>query len=230
MARSCVDPLCRLPYPLRRSRLREEDHVMRWERRRVLRGFPILETDRLRLREPRRADAARLLDAWQDEETMLYFGSEPLRTRREALDEIRAFRDDAVSGDGIRWILTEKGRDEYIGDIGFSDFALEHARAEIGFLLARTYWGHGFMSEALSAALRHGFLATNLHRVEALVDPRNAACLKTLNRCGFKQEGILRQYEFERGAFIDLALLSLLRSEGLDERNASDATAGAAKA
>jgi ribosomal-protein-alanine N-acetyltransferase len=150
------------------------------------------------LREPRRSDAERLLAAWRDEETMLYFGTEPLGTRREAMEEIRAFREQASSGEGIRWIITERERDEYVGDIGFFDFASDHARAEIGFLLAK---------------LQYGFVSKDLHRVEALVDPRNAACLRVLERRGFRREGTLRDYEFERDAFIDLVLLSMLRPE-----------------
>jgi ribosomal-protein-alanine N-acetyltransferase len=175
--------------------------------------FPVLETERLRLREPRRSDAERLLAAWRDEETMLYFGTEPLRTRREAMDEIQAFREQASSGEGIRWIITERERDEYVGDIGFFNFAPEHGRAEIGFLLAKPVWGRGLMGEALAATLQYGFVSKDLHRVEALVDPRNAACLRVLERRGFRREGILRDYEFERDAFIDLVLLSMLGPE-----------------
>jgi ribosomal-protein-alanine N-acetyltransferase len=178
--------------------------------------FPVLETERLILREPRRSDAPFLLAAWQDAETMLYFGTEPLASRAEALEQIRGFLDDASSGEGIRWIITERGRDEYAGDIGFFDFAPDHARAEIGFLLARPRWNRGLMGEALGAALGFCFLVKNLHRVEALVDPRNPASLRVLERAGFRREGILRDYEFEREAFIDLILLSLLRTEWSD--------------
>lgn len=181
--------------------------------------FPVLETERLRLREPRRSDAERLLDAWSDEETMRYFGTEPLVTRRRAVEEIRAFREQASSGEGIRWILTERGRDEYIGDIGFFDFAPDHARAEIGFLLAKPSWGRGLMAEALTATLQYGFVSKDLHRVEALVDPRNVACLRVLERRGFRREGTLRDYEFERDAFIDLALLSMLRPEWVETQS-----------
>jgi [ribosomal protein S5]-alanine N-acetyltransferase len=172
--------------------------------------FPILETERLVLRAPCRSDADRLLAAWSDDETMRYFGTEPLSTRREAREELRAFREQTVLGEGIRWILTERGRGEYVGDVGYFDFAPEHARAEIGFLLAKPLWGRGFMSEALAAVLEYGFAVKNLHRVEALVDPRNCACLRLLERSGFQREGILRDYEFERDAFVDLALLSRL--------------------
>ncbi len=147
---------------------------------------------------------------------MLYFGTGPLATRAEALEQIREFREDASSGEGIRWIITERGRDEYVGDVGFFDFAPDHARAEIGFLLAKPLWNRGLMCEALAAVLGFGFLVKNLHRVEALVDPRNVASLRVLERAGFRREGVLRDYEFEREAFIDLVLLSLLRMEWSD--------------
>ncbi len=179
--------------------------------------FPVLETERLILREPRRSDAELSLAAWSDEETMLYFGTEPLATRAQALEQIRDFRDETSSGEGIRWIITERGRDEYAGDIGFFDFAPDHARAEIGFLLAKPLWKRGLMSEALAATLEYGFSVKRLHRVEALVDPRNAPSLRVLERRRFHREGILRDYEFERNAFIDLVLLSLLRREWEDE-------------
>ncbi len=178
--------------------------------------FPHLETERLVLREPRRSDAPSLLAAWRDAETMLYFGAEPLSTIAEARGQIRDFRDDARSGDGIRWIITERGRGEYIGDVGFFDFAPEHARAEVGFLLARPFWRRGLMHEALTSVLEFGFFTKSLRRVEALVDPRNDASLRVVERCGFATEGILRDYEFERGEFIDLVLLSLLQSDWRD--------------
>ena len=176
--------------------------------------FPILETPRLVLREPRRGDAQPLLTAWSDAESVRYFGTGPLATKSQALEELRGFRNQTMSGEGIRWILTERDRDEYIGDVGFFDFAPEHSRAEIGFLLARPHWGRGYMSEALDAVLEYGFTVARLHRVEALVDPRNSACLQLLERKGFQREGLLRDYEFEHDTFIDLAILSLLPEGG----------------
>ena len=175
--------------------------------------FPTLETERLVLREPRRADAKPLFAAWSDSETVRYFGTGPLATQSQAYEELRAFRNQTMSGEGIRWIITVRDRDEYVGDVGFFDFAPEHSRAEIGFLLVRPLWGQGYMREALIAVLDYGFSAANLHRGEALVDPRNAACLRILERNGFQREGLLRDYEFEHEAFIDLVLLSRLRDD-----------------
>jgi [ribosomal protein S5]-alanine N-acetyltransferase len=180
--------------------------------------FPVLVTDRLVLREPKRSDAPRLLAVWSDEEAVRYFGTGPLETRAQARKEIDAFRRQASSGDGIRWILAERGHGEYIGDIGFFDFAPEHARAEIGFLLDRRLWGRGLMREALAATLDYGFSVKCLHRVEALVDPRNSACLRLLERSGFQREGTLREYEFERDTFIDLVLLAVLQREWVGTR------------
>lgn len=176
-------------------------------------AFPVLATDRLILREPRRSDASRLLSVWSDEEAVRYFGTGPLVTRKHALAEIRVFREQVASGDGIRWIITERDRNEYVGDIGFFDFAPQHARAEVGFLLSRALWGRGLMREALAAVLDYGFHVKCLHRVEALVDPRNRACLRLLEQTGFEREGTLREYEFERDQFIDLVLWSMLQRE-----------------
>ena len=69
------------------------------------------------------------------------------------------------------------------------------------------------MTEALSSVLASGYEVMELNRVEALVDPRNEASLRLLLKLGFTREGVLREYEYEKGAFIDLVMMSLLRRE-----------------
>lgn len=91
-------------------------------------------------------------------------------------------------------------------------------RAELGFALRRDRWGRGLMTEALPVLLRCGFEKMDLHRVEADVDPRNAASIKQLERLGFRREGYLREgYLRERhhthGEPRDALFYGLLRHE-----------------
>ena len=53
----------------------------------------------------------------------------------------------------------------------------------------------------------------DLNRVQAHVDPRNTASFKLLEKQGFQREGVLRNYEYERGDYVDLIMLSILRRE-----------------
>jgi len=175
--------------------------------------FPHLETTRLTLRKPLKKDAAALLEVTQDEDVMRYYGMDAYKSKAEAVEEINWFKGIFTRGEGIRWIITERGKERYIGDIGFHDHQTVHSRAEIGFKLARAYWNRGLMSEALVAVLEYGFTQMRLNRVQAVVDPQNAACLSVLRKAGFVKEGLLRDYEHESGGFVDLVMLSLLKRD-----------------
>ena len=174
--------------------------------------FPILETARLRLRQPQGNDVQRLLAITHDIDVMRYYGMEAFKSEQEALDEINWFNSQYEKAKGIRWVITIKPQDEYIGDIGFG-YARAHARADLGFKLMQEHWRQGIVREAMDAVIAYGIEEWQVNRFEAMVDPRNAACVGLLEEFGFVREGLLREYEFEKGGFVDLLMYSMLRRE-----------------
>ena len=80
-------------------------------------------------------------------------------------------------------------------------------------MLARPYWGQGYMHEAMRAMVDFAFHEMQLHRLEADVDPRNTASVKTLERLGFQKEGVLRERWIVGDEVSDSALYGLLASE-----------------
>ena len=66
------------------------------------------------------------------------------------------------------------------------------------------------MCEALCTLLDYGFNVLGLHRVEADIDPRNAASARSLVRQGFKHEGTLRERWLIAGEVCDSDLYGLL--------------------
>ena len=62
----------------------------------------------------------------------------------------------------------------------------QNRRCEIGYALASRHWGEGYATEALRAAIRHGFDALNLNRIEADIDPRNIGSARVLEKLGFR--------------------------------------------
>ena len=68
------------------------------------------------------------------------------------------------------------------------------------------------MTEALEAIIDLGFREMNLNRIDAVVMPGNSASIKLLEKLGFWNEGLLKEYEnWGRKGFADLCMLALLR-------------------
>ena len=69
------------------------------------------------------------------------------------------------------------------------------------------------MQETLKAVLNYAFDVLNLHRIEADVDPRNDASVRTLERLGFQREGYLRERWQVNGEIQDAFFYGLLRPD-----------------
>ncbi|CDO03872.1 ribosomal N-acetyltransferase YdaF [Oceanobacillus picturae] len=179
----------------------------------VLQDFPVLETERLILRQIRKTDARSMLKYLSDKDVMEHYGLLPFQTEEEALDEIAWYDSIFAEKTGIRWGITIKGVDEVIGSFGFLNYVAQHSRSQIGYELDKQYWGKGIASEAIEAILEYGFGEMNLQRIEALIEPPNVASCKLVERKAFIKEGLLRSYEFNGKKFDDLYMYSLLKSD-----------------
>ena len=67
--------------------------------------------------------------------------------------------------------------------------------------------------KALQALLTYAFEEMKLRRIEADVDPRNTASIKTLKRLGFKREGLLRERWHVSGELQDAFFYGLLERD-----------------
>ena len=59
---------------------------------------------------------------------------------------------------------------------------------EIGWILAREAWGHGYATETGAAAMRHVLETLNRPRVVAIIDPGNEPSKRVAARLGMKYE------------------------------------------
>lgn len=174
-------------------------------------AFPEIETERLNLRQLVPEDAEAILRIFGDPEVTRYYDLDTYDSVDQALDLIDFFAESFEVERSIRWGIARKDDDIVIGTCGFV-WLREH-RGEIGYDLARSEWRQGIMYEALDAILDFGFDQLGLNRIEALVMTDNAASAALLHSLGFTQEGLLRQHDFFKGAFHDMRLFSILRSD-----------------
>lgn len=189
-------------------------------------GLP-LRTPRLLLRPTTPADAPALLALHADPEVMRYWGTGPWTSLDEAHASIARDVAGLQQGTSLRLVLERLEDAAFLGHCSLFAFAEPSRRAEVGYCLARDAWGKGLMGEALTALLRYGFEALGLNRVEADIDPRNAASARSLERLGFVREGLLRERWIVGAEVSDTALYGLLRADW-DRRRAATARAGSA--
>ena len=114
------------------------------------------------------------------------------------------------SGTARQLALTLKTSGRAIGTLLLFKYDEGSRRIEIGYALAQAYWAKGLMHEALGAACRVAFEELGCRRLEAEVNPGNAASCKLLMRLGFKLEGRLRQRWSAKGKTYDTNLYGRL--------------------
>ncbi len=179
----------------------------------VFASFPELTTKRLRLRQLRQSDAAAMFEILSDDEVARTFGLETFTEVEEAQLRIRSINASFRNQAAIRWGMARLEDDVLIGTCGFIYWKWRHRHAAVGYELARPLWRQGLMTEALTAVLHYGYTHMNLHRVEALVMPENTPSINLLQKLGFQNEGLLRDYGFWNGRFHNLTVFSLLQPE-----------------
>lgn len=175
--------------------------------------FPILQTERLILREIVRADAEAVFRIRSDYQVVQYNGGVPYTRIEQAHELIESMAKTYREKRELRWGITLKGDDTVIGMCGYNYWSRQDYRASIGYDLERAYWGQGIMPEALQAVVQFGIERMWLNRIEADASAENAASIRVLRKLGFQQEGIQREQYYENGAFHDLVLFSLLRRD-----------------
>ena len=152
----------------------------------------VVETPRLRLRQPVAADAPAIFRRYAGDPRVTRFLGWP--THRTAADTelFLAFCADHWE----RWpagpFLIESRADGTL--LGSTGLLFETPQqAATGYVLAEDAWGRGYATEALGA-MRDRAEQLGLERVYALCHPDHRASARVLEKCGFLCEGTLRSY------------------------------------
>jgi diamine N-acetyltransferase len=105
-----------------------------------------------------------------------------------------------------------------IGNVGLFSIRSADRAAEIGiFIGEKSLWDKGSGTEAMRLMLRFGFKELNLNRIFLRVYETNQRGVRSYEKAGFKMEGRLRQDRYMDGQYIDVFLMSVLRSEWKNE-------------
>ena len=154
--------------------------------------FPPLETERLVLRPWTRDDIDTLHAMWIDADVRRYLWDDMVIERSRAAELVES----ALQGELGYWMIEVDG--EAAGFVGFRQID-DTPDVEVLYGLLPSYWGQGFATEAVQAALDH--VADRRPVVYARTDPPNTQSQALMKRLGMRHvstTATLVTYEWRR--------------------------------
>ncbi len=143
--------------------------------------------------------------AWGVEEDP---GEEELRLRIERAVEW------SREGRGVELAIADRSSGDLLGTVILHSIDWKHERAEVGFWLVPDQRGRGAASEGVGLLVEWAFTELGLHRIEMITLPalpNFERVLAVAKRLGFRQEGVMRERNLERGRRYDTMMLAVLR-------------------
>lgn len=175
---------------------------------------PVLETERLRLRPITIADAEDVFAYGSDPEVSKYMIFDTHRTVDDAIAWLKTVPDSFAKQEVLSFAITLRDSGRFIGSCGLHHISPNHHRLEIGYVLARPFWGHGYMTETVRELIRFAFEDMEMHRVQATCDLENERSARVMERCGMTHEATLRDFECRRGRFISVKMYGIVNALG----------------
>jgi ribosomal-protein-alanine N-acetyltransferase len=92
--------------------------------------------------------------------------------------------------------------------IGVANLAItgEASTGELGYVLSRESWGHGYATEVARRLINFGFDDLGLRRITATCHPDNLASARVLEKTGMHPEGIIRDHRQVLGEWRNFAI------------------------
>jgi len=184
----------------------------------IFENFPTLETERLVLRNLTEEDAEQIFQYASDQDVARYVTWDVHQTMNDTYNFIRFALSRYEERKVAPWGIVYKDEGKVIGTIDFVYWNTDHKRAEIGYVLAKAYWGKGIMTEAASKVLEYGFNEMGLERIEARCLVENIGSERVMQKIGMTYEGTLRNCMYVKGNFRTLKVYSILRNEYFEQK------------
>jgi len=150
-----------------------------------------LTTERLLLRPATLDDLEAWLAISRDAEQVWW--GEP----RSTVDDARANLDKHLTSQERHgfslWPVELRATGDVVGLTGLQHLA-DGPEIEVGYRVLRGHWGHGYATEAATAAIRFGFDELGLDQVVAVTMPTNEASRRVLEKCGLTFVGVMQVY------------------------------------
>lgn len=177
----------------------------------VFNHHPELGTERVLLRKVRLNDADELYAYGSDPDVSRFVGWDTHQSIEDAEAYIGLTLEKYEQGQLADWAIEHRGDHKFIGTVGYLWWETHEAAAEIGYVMAKPYWGQGIMTEVVRAVMCFGWDTMGLNRIQAHTEEENVGSRRVLEKCGLQYEGRLRERVRSGDQFVDLFLYAALR-------------------
>lgn len=151
----------------------------------------IFETPRLRSRPPRMEDAEPIFESYaQDLDVVKYLIWRPHKNIGETRAFLRSILKISENSAKFPYVIDRKSDGKLLG---MFEIRLDGHMADMGYVLAKTHWGQGYMTEATQAFVDWALAQSGIYRIWSICDIENLASAKVMEKVGMQREGILRR-------------------------------------
>jgi RimJ/RimL family protein N-acetyltransferase len=106
---------------------------------------------------------------------------------------------------------------ELVGVMALLKVDRKNRNAELGYWIAKKYWGSGFATEAGLRVMEFAFQVLKLERTYAKYYPENEASSRVMEKMGMKYEGTMRHEIYKNGKFYDMSYYGIIRDAWMRE-------------
>ena len=183
-----------------------------------MKELPLITTERLLLRLASQEDIPAILNYYTENKIYLTpfypIWVENFFTYEFWQKQVENNIDGFINDISLRLFMIPKTKqNKIIASINFSNFVRGAAQyCSLGYSIAETEQGKGYMSEGVKAAIKYVFQELSMHRIMANYMPHNQRSGNLLKRLGFVVEGYARDYLLINGKWEDHILTSLTNS------------------
>lgn len=178
-----------------------------------MRGIKMLKGELVRLREYKQSDVELAYRYLNDPEVMLNLSNGipyPMTLEKEQ----KWFNSQNKNQDKYSFAIETLNDKVYIGGCGINWYDWKNGTAEVGIFIGdKRYRGKGYGTDAMKVLINFLFQHTNINRIQLATYSFNERAIKSYLKCGFKEEGRLRQRVFRHGKYHDEVLMGLLRED-----------------
>ncbi|MCD6355667.1 MAG: GNAT family N-acetyltransferase [Anaerolineaceae bacterium] len=116
---------------------------------------------------------------------------------------------------GKKWV--------FVGSLGFMKINQYERSAEVGISIGdKRFWNKGYGTEATRLLINHGFENLNLHRIYLHIFATNLRGIRSYEKAGFSTEGRLREARYLEGKYVDVLIMSILKSDWENDKKAGE--------